>query len=656
MTTMISTNDDVARSARAAMHPLDPLTVDEIMAAARIVRQEHGLASTARFVVISLKEPPKEVVLAFRPGDPVAREALVVIRERALRTTYEGVVSLTDGRVRQWRTLTGVQPALTFEEMMHVEEAVRRDERWQEALRRRGVSDLASAEIDLWPSGYTGPEDDPSGRRLMRPLTCISNGPDDNYYAHPVENLIVTVDLDSMTVVEVQDHGPVPVPARPGNYTVAGMADPANVPHYPTPRADLRPISITQPEGPSFTVDGHEVRWQKWRFRVGFTPREGLVLHQLDYEDRGRRRPVLYRAALSEMFVPYGDPNPTHRLKNVLDEGEFGIGVLANSLVLGCDCLGEIHYFDATLHDQDGQPVHLANAICLHEEDAGLLWKHTDLRTGKAEVRRSRRLVISSISTIDNYDYGFYWYLYQDGTVAYEVKLTGIITTGAVEPGVTPRFGTLVAPGLYGPHHQHIFNVRLDMAIDGPTNSVYEVNSESLPPGADNPYGNAWEPRETLLTREAEAQRTVNPTSMRYWKIANPRSRNALGQSVAYKLIPGEAPFPLFQPGAIPLERAGFARNHLWVTAYDPTELYATGDYPYQHAGGSGLPAYVQADRPLVDTDIVVWHTFGAHHVVRPEDWPVMPVVTCGFQLKPTGFFDGNPSIDVPPSVHCAHG
>ncbi len=644
---------DVAKVTETIMHPLDPLTANEIAAAARILRDAYNLQQSARFVMIWLKEPSKEAALAYRPGDPVPREAFVVIRERERRATYEAVVSLTEGAVREWRELAGVQPPLTFEELMHVEDAVRRDPRWREALARRGITDVESAVIDLWPSGYTGPEDDPGHRRLMRPLTCIGRGPDDNFYARPVENLIVTVDLDLMEVTDVQDHGIVPIPEHPGNYTVEGMMDPDNVPHYPALRSDLKPISITQPEGPSFTVDGYAVDWQKWSFRVGFTPREGLVLHQLAYDDRGKRRPILYRAALSEMFVPYGDPNPSHRLKNVFDAGEFGIGLLANSLVLGCDCLGEIRYFDAALHDQDGRPSVLKNAICMHEEDAGLLWKHTDLRTGHVEVRRSRRLVISSISTIDNYEYGFFWYLYQDGSIEFQIKLSGIITTGAIAPGETPRFGTLVAPGLYGPHHQHLFNVRLDMSVDGPANSVYEVDSEALPWGPDNPYGNAWEPRETLLARESQAQRTINPATMRYWKIVNPRSRNRLDQPAAYKLMPGESPFPLFQEGALPLDRGGFARGHLWVTAYDPTELYATGDYPYQHPGGLGLPAYVRADRPLEETDIVVWHTFGTHHVVRPEDWPVMPVATCGFHLKPAGFFDGNPGLDVPPSEHC---
>jgi hypothetical protein len=149
-----------------------------------------------------------------------------------------------------------------------------------------------------------------------------------------------------------------------------------------------------------------------------------------------------------------------------------------NSLTLGCDCLGEIHYFDGVVNNQDGEAVTIPNAVCMHEEDVGVGWKHTDFRTDKVEVRRLRRLVISTIVTVGNYEYGYFWYLTTDGMIEYEVKLTGVISTGAVPEGVKPKHGTLVAPGLYGPHHQHFFCVRLDMAVDGNENSVVQVDSE----------------------------------------------------------------------------------------------------------------------------------------------------------------------------------
>jgi primary-amine oxidase len=355
------------------------------------------------------------------------------------------------------------------------------------------------------------------------------------------------------------------------------------------------------------------------------------------------------------MYVPYGDPAPTHRFKNVFDMGEYGVGWLANPLALGCDCLGEIRYFDGVVNDQDGEPMVIPNAVCMHEEDAGIGWKHTDFRTEEVEVRRLRRLVVSTIATVGNYEYGYFWYLYTDGTIEYEVKLTGVISTGARAPGERPEHGTLVAPGLYGPHHQHFFCVRMDMAVDGNANTVVQVDSAPDPSGPENPMGTAWSTHRTVYSRESEAQAQIDPLRGRYWRIENAGRPSALGDPVAYKLMPGENVAPMFAPDSRFGQRAGFTRNHVWVTAYDPEERFAAGDYPYQHSGGDGLPRFAAADRPTEDADVVLWYTFGAHHVVRPEDWPVMPVTHIGFKLKPSGFFDGNPALDMPAPSHGCH-
>jgi primary-amine oxidase len=640
----------------AVAHPLEPLSAEEMTAASAIVRAGYRMGAQHRFVSITLEEPTKEALDAFTAtGEWPAREAFVVVYDREQRQVTEVVVSLTTGEVVSSATLDAVQPSFGFDELAAAEAAVKADPRWQEALRRRGVTAFELAMVDPWPAGNQGPDDDPGRRRITRALTWIRTDRQDNGYARPVEGLIVAVDLDTATVVEVEDHGVVPLPPRAGNYTPALITQVGNIPWFDAPRADLQPIEIRQPDGPSFQLDGHAVAWQNWRFRIGFTLREGIVLHQVSYVDRGRPRQVIHRASVAEMWVPYGDPAPTHRMKNVFDEGEAGMGLLANSLQLGCDCLGEIRYLDGVVNGYHGEPLVLSNAICIHEEDTGVSWKHTDLRSGTVEVRRGRRLVISSFATVGNYEYGYFWYLHTDGTIAFEVKLTGIISTGAVLPGSVPDHGNLVAPGLYGPHHQHCFSVRLDVAIDGDRNSVYEVDSVLDPPGPDNPVGNAWRTRQTLLTDEASAQRVADPGASRTWMIVNNSVRNQLGQPVGYQLVPGPAVLPFFQPDAPALQRALFATKHLWVTAFDPRQRYAAGDYPYQHPGGAGLPTYTAGNRSIVDTDIVLWHTLIAHHVVRPEDWPVMPVTTVGFQLRPVGFFVGNPAVDLPRSdpAHC---
>jgi primary-amine oxidase len=629
------------------------LTADEIGRVAEIIRDELKVDEQARFVSITLKEPPKSIVQGFPNTVPEEREAFVVLRRPDERATYEVVVSLRGNTVVSCRHVPGVQPAITLEEFMACKAVVREDPRWIAALRDRGVMDVEQTVVDAWTVGHHRDDGRFDDRRLAHALTFVLDGDGDNPYARPVDGLRALVDLDDMSVLDVEVRDGPPLPSRAGNYTEDLIGRRDNWTPVEHVRTDLREITIKQPRGPSFEVDGYAVEWQKWRFRLGFTPREGLVLHQLGYVDRGRYRPVIYRAALSEIFTPYGDPGLVHSHKQAFDEGEYGAGYMVNSLTLGCDCLGDITYFDVVVHNDHGEPVTIPRAICMHEEDYGVGWKHTDFRTGDAVTRRARRLVVSTFSALGNYQYGYFWYLYLDGTIEFEVKLTGMISTGAIAAGAKPQYGTLVAPGLYGPNHQHFFNVRLDMCVDGNANSVYEVNSELAPP-EENPFGHAWRARRTLLGSEAEAQRVLDPAHGRHWLVMNSDVHNGLGEPVGYKLAAGANVLPIQAEGSEAHRRAGFAYKHLWVTAHDPTQLYAAGDYPNQHPGG-GLPEYVRPNRSLDQSDLVVWYTFGDHHVVRPEDWPVMPVTTVGFELKPFGFFDGNPALDVPPPTsECA--
>ena len=638
-----STQPKSAKSVHAsATHPLDPLTAEEIAEASSILRTQHRLGSRVRFETVVLQEPEKAAVLGFQPGSAIERNAFLVALDNDDGSTYQAVVSLDEKRVVSWERIPGVQPRVMFDEFMECEAAVRADPRFQAAIKKRGITDPSLVMVDPWSAGNYGFEDE-EGRRLVLCRNFARSSPNDNGYARPIEGVTAVVDLNSMEVVRVDDYGLVPLPPESGNYSAEFVGK---------FREDLRPLEITQPEGPSFQVDGWSVAWQKWRLRVGFTPREGLVIHTVGYEDKGRVRPILYRAALSDMVVPYGDPSKDHYRKNAFDAGEYGIGSLTNSLTLGCDCLGEIYYFDAVLNNGKGEPFVIPNAVCLHEEDYGILWKHTDWRIGQTEVRRSRRLVVSNVATVGNYEYGFFWYFYQDGTIQMEVKLTGIINTAAVDEGETPKYGTLVAPQLNAHIHQHFFNFRLDMSVDGENNTVYEVNTVAEPPGPDNPHGNAFYAEKTPLRSEREAQRVIDPMKGRYWLVSNASTMNTLGQPVSYKLMPGENILPFAHPDASIIKRAGFMTKHLWVTPYDQNEISATGAYPNQHPGGAGLPEYTRNDRNVENTDVVLWYTLGYHHVPRPEDWPIAPVAYCGFHLKPVGFFDTNPVLDVPPSEH----
>jgi primary-amine oxidase len=411
-----------------------------------------------------------------------------------------------------------------------------------------------------------------------------------------------------------------------------------------------KPINVVQPEGVNFTFDGHRITWRNWSLVVGFNAREALTLHDIRFDGR----PIVNRASIVEMTVPYGSPDNGHFRKNVFDIGEYGIGKLANSLKLGCDCLGVIKYLDVHLNTMDGDPWTIEKAICVHEEDSGLLWKHIDFRTERAEIRRAAKLVISTICTVGNYEYGLYWYLHLDGTIEHEVKATGIINTAACIPGQPPKYGREVAPGVVGHIHQHILCARLDMAVDGDANSVVECNTYAEPFGPSNPYGNAFYEEQTVLTRESEAARRAEPASQRYWKVINPNKTNYTGAAVGYKLEANHCITPFVHPDSPSGKRAAFVQNHVWVTAYDPEERFPGGDFMNHSDGTEGLVEFIAKDRPIENTDIVLWHVFGLHHPVRIEDFPVQPCVFTGFKLMPSGFFNNNPAINLPSVVNAA--
>ncbi|DBA72671.1 TPA: putative terpene-alkaloid biosynthetic cluster [Trebouxia sp. C0005] len=631
-------------------HPLDALSAEEIKACSKACSayaEQHEL-DALRFNVISLKEPTKAELLAYEAdkSKTPSRKAYCIVQSFPKSPVNEVHldVSGSGATVTSWKQVDGVEPLASPDDCLLAEQIAKADPKVREQLKLRGVTDMDLVACDPWSVHMV-----PCEGRLIQLWMYYRNGdPDDNHYAHPLD-FIPVVDLNLRKVIHMdkphQDKPPK-MPTETYNY------------HHKLVnswRTDLKPLNVDQPEGPSFQVEGNLIKWQKWHIRTSFNYREGLVLHNVGYEDQGKVRPVVHRASLVEMAVPYGDPNAPFQRKCAFDVGDYGLGFCANSLALGCDCLGHIKYFDAVLNDSKGEVMEIPKAVCLHEEDAGVLWKHMDYRTGHAEVRRSRRLVLSFISTVVNYEYAFYWYFYQDGTIKYEIKLTGELSTNALSFGEeSPEYGTLVMEGVNAQHHQHMFCARLDMAVDdqegGKGLYVSEVHAEALPEGPKNPYGNGFIGVETPLTSEAKAARVADGSKGTYWKVNNPTSRHpSTGKPVAFKLIPQGGPTLLAKPYSLIAKRGLFATKHLWVTPHKEEERYAAGDWVLQAEGGTGLEQWTKQDRSVeAGSDPILWHCFGLTHIVRPEDFPVMPVESAGFTLKPVGFFRGNPGIDIP--------
>jgi primary-amine oxidase len=636
--------DTAVRPADAKVaHPLDQVSAAEYLAGRQIMSAAGLLPESVRFAYYGLDEPPKGQVLAGPAPDRRLRAFLIDVRTGE---STDVVVSLTRAVVISTRVLdprTDGQMPIISQDFAVAEEAVRADPEWRAAMAKRGLSDVTKIRTCPLTAGSFGlPDED--GRRMVRVLAFVQADPQDYAWSHPVDGVAAYFDLIERRVFKVVDEFVLPVPAESGNYDDPAVRGPL--------RTGLRPIEIAQPEGPSFTLDGTKLTWQNWSMRIGFDAREGLTLHQVSITDDGRERPVIYRASVPEMVVPYGDPAFRY-WQTYFDTGEYLVGKWANSLELGCDCLGEIAYLDATVADDFGEPTVIRNAICIHEEDHGILWKHFDIFNGSSQSRRQRRLVVSFFSTVGNYDYGFYWYFYLDGTIECEIKLTGTLFTAGYPGGDYP-YSAEVAPGLGAPVHQHLFSARLDMTVDGLANAVDEVDYSGVPAGPDNPYGNAIAQHVTRLRTESQATRRADASRGRTWRVVNTEQLNRFGRPVAYTLWPEAAPVLLADPSSSVARRAGFATNHLWVTQYDPAQRYSAGDFVNQHPGGAGLPAFIAGDRDIDGADIVLWHTFGPTHFPRPEEWPVMPVARCGFALKPTGFFGRNPTLDMPaPGGHC---
>ena len=631
------------KSTGTRIHPLDPLSAQELKDVVQHARNIWKLDHRHLFAMVQLHEPSKEIINNWKNSGQVERAAKITLWNSATSTVVEAVITV-EGKEISFTEIPGAKAPILSTESEKAIKAAKADKRIIAALKDRGIDNLDQVHMETWPIGAQIPKDLDDGRRLI--WTPMWQRPTEfaNLYAHPINGLHAIVDLDSGEVVFVENTEIIPIPQTPGPYRENQTG--ANI--------KLKDLAIVQSEGPSFSVEGWKVNWERWNLRVGFCQREGLVIHDVKFKDQDKERKIAHRLSIAELVIPYGDPSQGAYRKNAFDTGEFGLGNYTNSLTLGCDCLGEIVYLDAAVTTPNGSIKEIPNAICMHEEDNGILWKHVDA-DGHTEVRRGRRFVVSSIVTVNNYEYGYFWYFYQDGTIEFEAKLTGIVLTVADAIGKDHPSATELEPGLWAPYHQHILCARLDLDIDGEKNSVLEVESFAHPQGEKNPYGGAYETRETLFTKEKESQRVIDPFSGRYWKIVNDQVKNHMDHPVGYKLIPGHTTFPLALPESTIGKKAAFMYKHLWVTKNNDSEKYPAGDYPFQHPGGAGLPEWTKANRNIENEDVVLWYVFGTNHIPRTEDWPVMPVERTGFHLKPSGFFARSPGIDVAPSKPSCH-
>ncbi|MES2503530.1 MAG: hypothetical protein V4534_01500 [Myxococcota bacterium] len=623
--------------ASVSNHALDPLSEQELQTAVTILKTAGYLGDGWYLQTLSNAEPEK-IDGVYPAYDAASRKAYAVVLHHARNERYELLVDLASGAIAKKTPIKGQPPVMDVEYGI-VETAIKNHPEWQQAMTARGIINWDDVYVDTWgPGDLTGVNVD-TAHRILRSSFYLQED-SSNPYARPIEGVATIYDATIGQIVKVIDMGIQPISKNKRSFPYNKMVD--------KPRA----LDCLPDQFPFIVKDNHEVHWKNWRFKFQLHPREGLVLYEVGLMENGRFRPILDRASLSEMVVPYSDPGTNWYWRAAFDEGDYGLGIYANPLV------PDVHYppggqvFDATFVDNEGNLDKRANVVAIYERSAGLLWSHWNADAKHMYARSSKELVVSVVFTIGNYDYGLNWIFKENGAISVQAILTGILLTKGHQQNECGRcktlnradqFGMLIDQNLIATAHQHFFNFRLDFAVDGPKNSIAEIALDSAGEDMANPYGNVFLINELQLKTEKEALRNPDGRRAKHWWIYNPNQKSELGHYAGYMLDPGEAGGYFGAPDSMVLKAAPFLNHALHVTEYRPEEMHAAGDFPSQNEG-EGLPTWVNArNESIVNKDLVVWYTLGVTHLPVLEDWPIMPRHQAGFTLKPMNFLNEAP-------------
>jgi len=620
-------------------HPLDPLSWQEQWAVLEVLLAAGKLDEDTSFNRIALKPPDKAGVWSHKPGMATSRQAEVYGRQGT--QVFEADVDLDRKSVAAWKEVGGVQaPWLEKDFQPGLIDELKKRPEFLEALRKRGIEHPMFVDCFAIPVGYLG-EQEFAGRRiamvLCNPVQGIRND-----WVRRVEGLIVVLDIDKEQILEITDDSTVPVPD-----TTADLDDATIGPLRVFPS----PIEIRQPLGPGFKLDGHVVSWDQWRFHLRPDARVGTIISTVTWRDGDRERPVLYEGHLSEIFVPYMDPSRDWYTRAFLDAGEYSAGGLASTLTPGIDCPDDAVFFHGIVIGDDGRPKDKPRVACLFERYAGdINWRHGE------DGRPKRELVSRWAAVLGNYDYVVDWIFESDGQMRVAIGATGIVQVkmalakdaNSASSGASraDAYGRFVDQHLVAVNHDHFFSFRLDLDVDGMRNSFVRDLIKEGRLAADHPRRSIWVAQQKIAGTERDAQLHTEMMEPSLWRVVSEDRRNAVGYPTSYQLMPGMTMPPVTGDDDYARRRAGFTSHVLWVTPYRAAERYAAGDYPTRSPAGQGLPDWTSANRPIENADLVLWYTIGMHHVVRAEDWPVMPVLWHDFKLRPFDFFDRNPALN----------
>jgi primary-amine oxidase len=638
-TTPAQSSLDDAPERTAATHPMDALTADEIRRVVEILRSAGRVEAGAKYATLTLREDDKAAVRAWRPGQAFARRAFAVVMQQG--AVYEAIVDLGTSEVASWRAIEGVQPRLLRSEM-DINAVLWESEDWQAAMARRGYDRDSKTFCAPLSPGPALPRELAERRVLYSSCFDVT---DENAFAfgRPIEGLMAVVDVGNKQVLSVVDLGVVPMPSDSATLRYEDSAR-----YRPRPE----PVEIVAPDASNVRFEGALIHWDNWNFHLRVDQRVGPVVSLVTYDDGGTKRDVLYQAAVSEMFVPYMDPDPTWSWKAYMDVGEYGFGLFASRLHPGTDCPASAHFLDQTIADDDGEPLLLASSVCVFERATGdPLWRHTG--DNSSESRANVELVVRMAPVLGNYDYIVDYVFNRAGEIEIRVGAAGINAVKAVaaqslaDPTASDdtAHGTLIAKGLIGINHDHFISFRLDLDVDGTRNRAVfdEVTPRALPSG--NPRRSLW----TITPHTiAAAGPVMHETHAGYVRIESSQRRNAVGSPTGYQLYSGHTTSSVLSPEDPIQARAEWSRHPTWLSRYVADELHASGPYPNQNSATDGLMKWTQPRQNIDGEDLVLWHNIGFRHVTRAEDWPAMPAVWHSFRLRPFNFFDRSPAMDVP--------
>lgn len=625
-----------------ASHPLDALTAEEIAAGVDILRAAGVATDATRYPSFSLLEPPKADVMAWTAGQPFSRRAHVGMFDGG--ETTEAVVDLRAGKLIEQKKLPDAQPMIMDSEWVNARDRFMADPRYKAALAKRGLDKGQNVFCTPNSAGYF-PGEAASKRRILR-IPCYLEGDQAHpNLARPVEGLMGIVDSSTGEVIDVVDREVVDMPKMP-----AGYGD-----NQPPPFDPEYAVDIVSDDGSNIKLSGNlQVDWYKWSFHLRADKRAGVILSLVRFDDDGRERLIAYQMNLSEIFVPYMDPNPTWNYRTFLDAGEFGLGYLVSSLETEVDCPANAIMVDLTFPDDVGGTYTRPRALCIFERATGNpAWRHYSSGSKDVNGRPETELVVRHIPTLGNYDYIVDYVFTQRGNIAIRLGATGFdaIKSSAAADMDAPtakadtQYGALIAPYTIAPNHDHYYSFRIDLDIDGPVNEVHADHfiTEQLPPSS--PRRSLWKLGTVCLEKEGPMKHDPKFTGGEVLRMVNMNTKTpVLKNNPSFQILAGHDTTSLLSPDDPPQMRGDFSSANVWFTKYKPEERWAAGDYPNLHPGGAGLPAFVKDAENIKGEDVVLWYTMGFRHPPRPEDFPILPTYWHEMILRPFHFFDRDPS------------